>query len=48
MHEKYKKIASAFRYFDLNSNGQISLNEFTVGVEGLAIKLTTDEIDKVF
>ena len=48
VQEKYKKIASAFRFFDLNSNGSISLNEFTVGVEGLAIKLTTEETEKVF
>ena len=46
--ERFNRIAHSFRYFDINSNGKISLNEFSQGLEGLGVRLSPEETERVF
>jgi Ca2+-binding EF-hand superfamily protein len=40
MNERFPSLTQAFRAFDFNNNGSLSLNEFSLGVETyLKIKL---------
>ena len=41
-------MAPAFKFFDVNSNGDISFNEFRLGCENLGIKFTKDELRRVY
>lgn len=41
-------IAKAFLFFDQDDDRKISRSEFVKGVGGLGVKLTKDDIDKVF
>ena len=41
-------MATAFKFFDINQNGDISFNEFRLGCENLGIKFTSKELRQVF
>jgi Ca2+-binding EF-hand superfamily protein len=41
-------IASAFRYFDIRSAGELTKNDFIHGLESLKIKLSSSDINSVF
>jgi len=46
--EKYRTTASAFRYFDTKGRGKVKKMDLVQGCERLRIKLSTQDIDKVF
>lgn len=46
--ERFKSVAEAFRYFDVNSTGKISLNGFMLSLENLNIKVTQEELKEIF
>lgn len=48
IQERFHKVAVAFRYFDINNNQQISLNEFEVSLHRLGIKLPAAKIKQMF
>ena len=48
MAERFKSALVAFRFFDINGNGQLSLNEFTLGLDLLGIRITPEEAMLVF
>lgn len=41
-------MAPAFKFFDVNSNGDISFNEFRLGCENLGVKYTKEELRRVY
>lgn len=48
IEHKFKKIANAYRFFDLNQNGTVCFNEFTLGVENLGVKISQDDCKRIF
>ena len=48
MEEKFPTMAKAFLFFDSDEDRRIKRTEFAKGVEGLRVKLTKDDLDKVF
>jgi Ca2+-binding EF-hand superfamily protein len=48
LNERFKKLGHAFRFFDLNSTGKISLQEFSFGIDQLQVKLTTNQVQELF
>lgn len=48
MEEKFPTIAKAFLFFDVDEDRRITRTEFAKGVEGLRVKLSKDDVDKVF
>ena len=48
MEEKFPTMAKTFLFFDQDDNRKITRAEFTKGIGGLGVKLTKDDVDKVF
>jgi Ca2+-binding EF-hand superfamily protein len=48
MEEKFPTLAKAFLFFDVDDDRQITRTEFAKGVEGLRVKLSKEDVDKVF
>ena len=48
IQERFKTFSPAFRYFDLKQNNRIEFTEFTKGLEGLKIKVSTADQLMVF
>lgn len=48
IEERFNKVAQAFRFFDINNNGVLSLKEFEIGVHKLSTRFTRDQIRKMF
>jgi Ca2+-binding EF-hand superfamily protein len=46
--EKFASMASAFRFFDGNSNQKISFTEFCSSLEHLRVKLQSEDLQKIF
>lgn len=48
MEEKFPTMAKAFLFFDVDDDRRITRTEFAKGVEGLRVKLSKEDVDKVF
>ena len=48
IEEKFTQLQSAFRFFDKDNSGELSFNEWAIGIEGLGLKLTSSELRKSF
>jgi Ca2+-binding EF-hand superfamily protein len=48
LEEKFHTMAKAFLFFDIDNDRRITRAEFAKGVDGLRVKLTKDDVDKVF
>ena len=48
INERFKNILDAFRYFDTDHELSLTLNEFSQGMEHLRIKISFDDIKKIF
>ena len=48
IEEKFPTMAKAFLCFDFDEDRLISRAQFAKGIEGLRVKLSEDDIDKVF
>ena len=46
--ERFKGIAEAYRYFDVNFNNRVSFNEFQKGMDHLRIKFRVNILDAMF
>ena len=46
--ERFKKVAAAFRFFDLRSTGKISFADFSYIIDQLSIKFTRQQVMMVF
>lgn len=47
--ERFKKLALAFRYFDLKSTGRLSLADFNYGIDQIGgLKFTRQQISELF
>jgi Ca2+-binding EF-hand superfamily protein len=48
LDERFKGMAEAYRYFDVNFNNRVSFNEFQKGLDHLRIKYRVNEVDAIF
>lgn len=48
INSKFKTIAEAFRYFDVNFNNRVSFSEFQKGLDHLRIKFSLNIVDVIF
>ena len=48
IHERFKTLLSAFRYFDSDHELSLTLNEFAQGIEHLRIKISFEYTKKIF
>lgn len=48
IHERFKNLLAAFRYFDSDHQLSLTLNEFAQGIEHLRIKISFDSVKSVF
>lgn len=48
IHERFKNLLSAFRYFDNDHQLSLTLNEFAQGIEHLRIKISFDQVKQIF
>ena len=48
MEEKFPTMAKAFLFFDVDGDRLLTRTEFAKGVEGLRVKLSKEDVDKVF
>lgn len=48
IYERFKTILDAFRYFDSDHELSLTLNEFAQGMEHLRIKISFDDVKKIF
>lgn len=46
--ERFKGMAEAYRYFDVNFNNRVSFNEFQKGLDHMRIKFQINELDVIF
>ena len=46
--ERFKGMAEAYRYFDVNFNNRLSFNEFQKGLDHLRIKYQVNQVDAIF
>jgi Ca2+-binding EF-hand superfamily protein len=46
--ERFRSIADAYRYFDVNFNNRVSFNEFQKGLDHLRIKYQLNQISDIF
>lgn len=46
--ERFKGMAEAYRYFDVNFNNRVSFNEFQKGLDHLRIKYQVNQVDAIF
>ena len=48
INERFKNLLTAFRYFDTDHLLTLTLNEFAQGIEHLRIKISFENVKKVF
>jgi len=48
LDERFKGMAEAYRYFDVNFNNRVSFNEFQKGLDHLRIKYQVNQVDAIF
>lgn len=48
INERFKSIAEAYRYFDVNFNNRVGFNEFQKGMDHLRIKFRVNILDAIF
>ena len=48
LHERFKNLRAAFRFLDTNHSQSISLNEFAQAIDHLRLKLSFDDIVKLY
>lgn len=48
IYERFPNINAAFRFFDSNYDQAISFNEFAQGIEYLRVKLSYEDIWKIY
>lgn len=48
LHERFKNLRSAFRFLDTNHSQSISLNEFAQAIDHLRLKLSFEDIVKLY
>jgi hypothetical protein len=48
LHERFKGLREAFRFLDTNHSQSISLNEFAQAIDHLRLKLSFDDIVKLY
>ena len=48
IEEKFSSVAKAFLHFDVDDDRKINRAEFSKGLEGLRVKLSKQDMDKVF
>jgi hypothetical protein len=46
--ERFKGVAEAYRYFDVNFNNRVSFSEFQKGLDHLRIKFQVNQVDAMF
>jgi hypothetical protein len=46
--ERFKGVAEAYRYFDVNFNNRVSFSEFQKGLDHLRIKYQVNQVDAMF
>ena len=46
--EKFSMLQSAFRFFDKDNSGTISINELSLGLEQLGLRISLPEVRRVF
>lgn len=46
--DRFKGMAEAYRFFDVNFNNRVSFNEFQKGLDHMRIKFQLNELDIVF
>ena len=46
--ERFKGVAEAYRYFDVNFNNRVSFSEFQKGLDHLRIKYQVNQVDAIF
>ena len=44
LQERFKTFSPAYRFFDINFNNRVSLNEFIIGMEKLKVKLGSRDL----
>lgn len=48
IQSRFSKVADAFRFFDINHNGTLHLNEFELSLHKLNFKFTPKQIKQMF
>jgi Ca2+-binding EF-hand superfamily protein len=48
IEEKFQKLNAAFRFFDRDNQGHFGYNEFCYGLDKIGLKLTSEDLRKVF
>lgn len=48
IEEKFSKLQAAFRFFDRSNVGFVTYNEFAYGLERIGMKLSSEDVRKVF
>ena len=48
VEEKFTMLQAAFRFFDKDNSGELSFNEWAIGIESIGLKLTQAELRKSF
>lgn len=46
--DRFKGMAEAYRYFDVNFNNRVSFNEFQKGLDHMRLKFQINELDIIF
>ena len=46
--DRFKGMAEAYRYFDVNFNNRVSFNEFQKGLDHMRLKFQVNELDVIF
>lgn len=46
--DRFKGMAEAYRYFDVNFNNRVSFNEFQKGLDHMRLKFQVNELDIIF
>lgn len=46
--DRFKGMAEAYRYFDVNFNNRVSFNEFQKGLDHMRLKFQINELDVIF
>ena len=46
--ERFKTFSQAFRFFDVNSHGKVSFDQFVIALETLQVKLSSKDLTLIF
>ena len=48
IHERFRNLREAFRYIDTDHSQSISINEFAQAIDFFRMKLSFDDISKIY